>query len=337
MRIWQRYCIDVQYAGHKFSGWIGEKLPEQGVLRAAPPGVIAAIQGGLVRFVGPDNYQNLKGSSRTDAGVHALCNRFHVDIYRKPRTKKKPPEDGIAAPHPPPFDPPVIVKALNYYISNPNLRILGSRLVPPTFNAVGSAKARTYRYHIAFNPKQNSIYRSNQPVWAVDDREGFMWVLDSDLDVQKMQEAAQHFVQERDFSAVRNVGCQAPTPIRNIRSLVVEDFSKCSTGNRPHSNNFEQLHDAMLLGPRRVLTITITANAFLYRMVRNIVSLLVSVGQGKMSPEKVEEILLSKNRQLAPHPAPARGLFLMRVHYDEEKDWWDEEHAKCFSSKPDNQ
>jgi len=59
----------------------------------------------------------------------------------------------------------------------------------------------------------------------------------------------------------------------------------------------------------------IEANAFLYRMVRSIVGTLLQVGQGKISPEQVLEILASRDRGRAGKTAPAHGLCLIRVSY----------------------
>ena len=66
------------------------------------------------------------------------------------------------------------------------------------------------------------------------------------------------------------------------------------------------------------MTINISANAFLYRMVRNIVSTLVDVGTGKIAPEYIPQLLAATDRSLAPATAPAHGLFLVDVAYNKE-------------------
>ncbi len=66
-----------------------------------------------------------------------------------------------------------------------------------------------------------------------------------------------------------------------------------------------------------VITIRITANSFLQRMVRNIVGVLVQVGAGHMSLVEVKALLEKKDRVYVPvASAPATGLYLMDVHYD---------------------
>jgi tRNA pseudouridine38-40 synthase len=59
----------------------------------------------------------------------------------------------------------------------------------------------------------------------------------------------------------------------------------------------------------------IEANAFLFRMVRSIVGTLLQVGHGRISPERVLEILASRDRSQAGKTAPAHGLCLIRVSY----------------------
>ena len=62
-------------------------------------------------------------------------------------------------------------------------------------------------------------------------------------------------------------------------------------------------------GPR--LTFEITANAFLYQMVRNVVGTLLRVGRGELTPEGVVALLEAGDRAAAGPPAPARGLCLV--------------------------
>jgi tRNA pseudouridine38-40 synthase len=59
----------------------------------------------------------------------------------------------------------------------------------------------------------------------------------------------------------------------------------------------------------------IEANAFLYRMVRNIVGTLVQVGWGQVSLQEFEAMVRARDRSLVKQVAPAHGLCLMRVDY----------------------
>jgi tRNA pseudouridine38-40 synthase len=60
---------------------------------------------------------------------------------------------------------------------------------------------------------------------------------------------------------------------------------------------------------------TITANAFLYRMVRRIVGTLILVGQGQVTPEAFSGILAARDPNQAGNPAPPQGLTLTAVEY----------------------
>jgi tRNA pseudouridine38-40 synthase len=71
-------------------------------------------------------------------------------------------------------------------------------------------------------------------------------------------------------------------------------------------------------GGYQLVTINISANAFVYRMVRNIVSTLVEVGAGNIAPDSIPTLLAARDRQLVPAAAPAHGLFLVDVAYNKE-------------------
>ena len=60
-------------------------------------------------------------------------------------------------------------------------------------------------------------------------------------------------------------------------------------------------------------------NGFLYKMVRSMTGALLEVGRGRMQPQRVAEMLASKDRSMAKDTAPACGLFLMKVFYEEDE------------------
>ncbi|MBL7222836.1 MAG: tRNA pseudouridine(38-40) synthase TruA, partial [Candidatus Brocadiae bacterium] len=64
------------------------------------------------------------------------------------------------------------------------------------------------------------------------------------------------------------------------------------------------------------IEVTVTANGFLYNMVRAIVGTLIEIGSGKQPPEWVADLLQSRDRTLAGPTAPARGLCLLEVNYE---------------------
>jgi len=64
-----------------------------------------------------------------------------------------------------------------------------------------------------------------------------------------------------------------------------------------------------------LLTISVRADGFLYKMVRSIVGALVKVGEGKLAVEELRKLMKSKKRAALVETAPAKGLFLWQVWY----------------------
>jgi tRNA pseudouridine38-40 synthase len=148
------------------------------------------------------------------------------------------------------------------------------------FHARFSARSRTYRY---------TVY--NSPIRPVLDADVVTWHF-KDLVVEQMQKAAEHLIGEHDFTSFRAAGCQANSPIRTIESITLTRVGK-------------------------YITLEITANAFLYHMVRNIMGALFEVGEGKKPPGWISELLAACDRREAAETAPASGLSLIEVKYPE--------------------
>jgi tRNA pseudouridine38-40 synthase len=163
----------------------------------------------------------------------------------------------------------------------PDVSVLWARNVPTDFHARFSAEARSYRYVI-----RNSAARPSL------DRDRVCWTREP-LDCLLMHEAAQALVGVHDFSSFRAAECQSRTPIRRLESIAVAR------------------HDTML-------TIDVTANAFLHHMVRNIAGVLIAVGRGKRPGGWVREVLEVRDRKLGGVTAPPQGLYLVEVRYPAE-------------------
>ncbi len=125
------------------------------------------------------------------------------------------------------------------------------------------------------------------------------------LDVEKMREGAACLVGEHDFRSFCTRRGQEEESVRTIYRLDIEKQGD-------------------------IITIRISGNGFLYNMVRIIAGTLIRVGIGVYPPEHVEEILDARDRRTAGPTAPARGLTLTRMEYEEElperiagenKDW----------------
>jgi tRNA pseudouridine38-40 synthase len=106
-----------------------------------------------------------------------------------------------------------------------------------------------------------------------------------------MMEAADSLLGTHDFKAFEGTGSPRD---HSVRTVTDSSIKKSGGGN---------------------LTYDIEANGFLRFMVRNIVGTLVEVGLGRIDPQTMPTILLSKDRSQAGATAPPQGLFLVDVAY----------------------
>jgi tRNA pseudouridine38-40 synthase len=111
------------------------------------------------------------------------------------------------------------------------------------------------------------------------------------LDVEKMKKAASYLEGEHDFKSFCAIGAQVKTTVRTIYACDVEKEGD-------------------------IITIRVTGNGFLYNMVRIIAGTLVQVGGGAIEPEAVKEILAKKDRSAAGPTAPAHGLTMMGIEFE---------------------
>ena len=122
---------------------------------------------------------------------------------------------------------------------------------------------------------------------------GRAWFLSrpiSDEGLMRMQSAAKYFIGKHDFSGFMSEGSDVEDTVRTINALSVE-----RNGD--------------------LIEIRISADGFLYNMVRIIVGTLTEVALGRISPDSIENIINSCDRSKAGMTAPADGLFLNKVIY----------------------
>ncbi|MEJ2669438.1 MAG: tRNA pseudouridine(38-40) synthase TruA [Gammaproteobacteria bacterium] len=172
-----------------------------------------------------------------------------------------------------------------------NIAVKWAKKVPETFHARYSALSRTYRYVL-----YNSAHRPGML------RPFLSWFY-KPLDVAVMRRAATYLLGEQDFTSLRAKDCQSRSSKRCIQAVSLEQQ-----------------------GPFIVLEIR--ANAFLKHMVRNIVGLLVTVGQGDREPDWVLEVLAARDRSQAGITASPHGLSLVNIEYPAE---FDLPRAVCVS------
>ena len=108
--------------------------------------------------------------------------------------------------------------------------------------------------------------------------------------IEIMRKAAEHIVGKKDFAAFMSEGSDTEDTVREIFYL-----------------NIDKKAD--------VVEIRVSADGFLYNMVRIIVGTLIEAAFGRFTPDDVKRIIESKDRTRAGMTAPAEGLYLNKVNY----------------------
>jgi len=174
-----------------------------------------------------------------------------------------------------------LVHAINSRLPD-DIAIVAAEDAPAGFHARYSAKSKTYRYRVLNRRVRSPMMRNTA------------YLLQEAIELDKMKEAAECLAGRHDFAAFRTAGSAARTTVRNVMRLDIETTPR---------------QDGLLID------FYITADGFLYNMVRAIVGTLLDVGRGRFDAGDVKRILESKDRSLAGPTAPAHGLCLMEVHY----------------------
>lgn len=153
--------------------------------------------------------------------------------------------------------------------------------VGASFNAIGSCLKKEYTYRIYNSRIRNAFYVNR------------VWFCPVHLDEGVMAEAAAWFVGRHDFAAVRSVGTETRTTVRTVYS-----FDVSRTGD--------------------LIECRVSADGFLYNMVRAMVGTLVYAAEGKLLPGDIPAILERKNRTEAGPTVPAGGLYMTNLWYHED-------------------
>ncbi|MAD96881.1 MAG: tRNA pseudouridine(38-40) synthase TruA [Flavobacteriaceae bacterium] len=197
------------------------------------------------------------GAGRTDTGVHAKQMFAHFDSSNEP--------------------PKEVVYKLNSILPN-DIVVYDVVQVSDEKHARFDATSRSYEYH---------IWLGRNP-FLLD----FSWQIHSQqLDVEKMNEAAEILLRYKDFQC----------------------FSKVKTDVYTYNCD---VTEARWVLKNNELIFHISANRFLRNMVRAIVGTLVDVGLGKITTKDFEAIIESKDRGNAGLSVPAKGLFLTAIKYN---------------------
>ncbi|MFN0056299.1 MAG: tRNA pseudouridine synthase A [Planctomycetales bacterium] len=292
--------LTLAYDGTNYCGW---------QVQSNGPSIQAALERGIERLTGERS--PVFSAGRTDSGVHALGQvaNFHTQSsipasnFRS-ALQTKLPEDIV---------------------------LLDACEAPPEFHATFSAIKKQYRYVI-----------DNSPV-SLPFLKRFAWQLRRELEAQAMHRAAQWLLGRHDFRSFETDWPNKVTSVRTVLEISVtrrpmwelwepdrqpivsppvggEPAARAAPGV-PFSPGIPIPSPSPTPGPSDVnasaplICLDITADGFLYNMVRSIVGTLVNVGRGKWPATQVVEILNAQKRCVAGSTAPPQGLYLVQVWY----------------------
>lgn len=160
----------------------------------------------------------------------------------------------------------------------PAIQIKTARVVAADFHSRFGAVGKRYEYHVHLGD-------------ADPFQRPYCWQVFRPLDLAAMQRAAAALQGKHDFKAfTAGYSTELEDTVRDLRRLEV-----VKRGRR--------------------IKITAEADGFMYKMVRSLAGALVAVGEGKLTPAQVKEILASQKRTALVPTAPPQGLFLVKVFY----------------------
>lgn len=179
-----------------------------------------------------------------------------------------------------------LAKAINAHMVDHPISVIDVQEVSEDFHARFGAKTKLYAYKILNRPHRPALQKD------------LAWWIKRPLNIEKMRTATSHLLGKHDFSTFRAAECQANSPIRTIDNI--------------------EISSTKILGGYDI-NIAVTGKSFLHHQVRNIVGTLSLVGEGKWQPDDVKAALKAKDRKVGGPTAPASGLYLVNIDYDEEK------------------
>eukprot|EP01112_Ceratiomyxa_fruticulosa_P013506 TRINITY_DN3800_c0_g1_i3.p1 TRINITY_DN3800_c0_g1~~TRINITY_DN3800_c0_g1_i3.p1 ORF type:complete len:315 (-),score=36.67 TRINITY_DN3800_c0_g1_i3:47-991(-) len=276
----KRYKLILAYNGTNYIGW-----QKQREVSGAKRSIQSVLTNAFYKAFDFKSVQ-LSGSSRTDSGVHAMQYVAHVDL------EKKEQKDNV------PYNASLLMKSVNSTLmkDNEDILITNAEMVPFSFHSRYSATYRRYVYRIISDPELgfNNIWEKN-----------FAWTQESILNLSLMQQGCKLFEGTHNFSNFCRSISRHRDPIRTI------NFMKAYEVPPPfyslNRKNTQYIH------------VEVQGPTFLHSQVRKMVHLIKRIGEGKLLVDDVEKLLTTTDYHTAGYAAPASGLYLMEVGYENQK------------------
>jgi tRNA pseudouridine38-40 synthase len=178
------------------------------------------------------------------------------------------------------WEPDKVRDAINAQLRPHPIAVVSAERAGDTFDARFSAIKRHYLYRI-INRRADLTFER-----------GRAWRISRPLDSKGMHQAAQRLVGNHDFTTFRHVDCQAKSPVKTLDQLDVHRIK-------------DDIH------------VMASARSFLHTQVRSMVGALVAVGEGRWTADDLSLALNARDRAACAPVAPAEGLYLVRVEYEE--------------------
>ena len=170
------------------------------------------------------------------------------------------------------------LNSINYFLNKNEISILKIKKQNLNFHARFSAKERVYKY-IIYNQSTKPIIQNNRGLLVI-----------KKLDFECMKIGAKKLIGTHDFSSFRASGCNAKSPIKFMKLVKIKKF-------------------------KSKIEFEFRSQSFLKQQVRSMVGCLKFIGEKKWSIKKFVNVIKAKNRKLCAPPAPAEGLYLVKVKY----------------------
>ncbi|MFT8928145.1 MAG: tRNA pseudouridine(38-40) synthase TruA [Sporolactobacillus sp.] len=175
------YKLTIQYDGGRYKGW--QRLGDtEDTIQGKIERSLTELEGHTVEII---------GSSRTDAGVHALAQIANVKLS-KPLTAAE------------------LKRALNQSLPQ-DISVCSAEAVPERFHARYHAKRKTYLYKIWNKDYSNPFMRK------------YSMSITTPLDMARMRDASHYFIGTHDFTAYSNAKSKKKNAVRTIDTLTIEE------------------------------------------------------------------------------------------------------------------
>jgi tRNA pseudouridine38-40 synthase len=251
----ERLRLTVAFDGKPFSGW--QSQPNR---NGVQDHLISAFTRLLEKNAEGPPQIKLYGAGRTDAGVHALGQVAHVDV---PKAR---------------FAVTVWRSALNAVLPA-EIRVLSCRVVPFSFHAQHSAKAKVYQYRIWTGEVLSPLEL------------GRAWHIPRPLSLDRLRASSSVLEGTHDFASF--AANRGKVEESTVRTLVRVNIRKRGS----------------------LLALEFGGSGFLYRMVRMLTGSLIQVGLARRDLAWLKGLLENPGGPKTTHTAPAHGLYLVRVLY----------------------